>query len=867
MKNENKNKDKTLGKKIRTAFFCWALLPVCALTLIASSVAWFSKPKVETKFNASIVKSYFDADSVIKSNSDGTPNLKDSIFIITKPVHFYNLAYLIDNGIFTEKTTFQLGKPWTRERALTSSSDSLGVSSDSSDSSDPTTAAYYVYQNNTDNEESDVNLTKKQIDMSLYTSYGGIPPIGVSTADPSTEFSHAFMGNGITIANCSVTDHAVLKGKTTYFPHVGLFGTIADGTDVSSFNVLNLTVNVSAQNPGAASSDSSADSSADSSVDSSQTSVDMGLMVGYINQSAAKTVTFEKLGVANGVLSAEATAYSAYSLVGNGTPEGLNTAAGYFDVEIASGNTGVVNFTEILNTIRDPNVADGAAKWKYRTTADYNADGTPKSEDENDWSGTIPNGTDDTLRLGYRRVSNYYADNLFDSYLLKDNDKKPVIYGNNCDRGVCFKGNQVIEGTKENGLGVFTIVTRKEDNEGDNWVNGLGDFILRAITPNNDKNSWFTNFYYTTAEYRDPTALKYATSGTIHDTWLPSLTSTPLSYSEADLEKTCYFYEATFDGGNPDGGTGRYFTRDYFGNANKAAGSENYAAYKYLQDYLADTLVYSGGAPIAPDQEEFGITAKYEALTGEDKGTIKNVSTMKYFFLMNNYQGGNSISRINDYAANSIYFTLKEEANITLYVSNRNTYSNNAYVGIYDDEVIKSNEGKYKNSPVKSPSYAIYLPGSKRAFTYYAEDGTKAEKTAGNYLFAHTFKLPAGPYFMTVPNTTLAVCAIEVQGQQDGNAGNIGSKGFSIDFIGSDETGTETKPGVLVGSEGYVWSQTAFVIQQSTQAWIVLTVRFERIKSISADGIATDTVYARVAAGGDKTYIKPVGASGSVEGE
>lgn len=71
------------------------------------------------------------------------------------------------------------------------------------------------------------------------------------------------MGNGITIANCSVTDHAVLNGKTTYFPHVGLFGTIADGTDVSSFNVLNLTVNVSAQNPGAASSDSSADSASD----------------------------------------------------------------------------------------------------------------------------------------------------------------------------------------------------------------------------------------------------------------------------------------------------------------------------------------------------------------------------------------------------------------------------------------------------------------------------------------------------------------------------------------------------------------------------------------------------------------------------
>jgi len=480
MKNENKNKDKTLGKKIRTAFFCWALLPVCALTLIASSVAWFSKPKVETKFNASIVKSYFDADSVIKSNSDGTPNLKDSIFIITKPVHFYNLAYLIDNGIFTEKTTFQLGKPWTRERALTSSSDSIGVSSDSSD---PTTAAYYVYQNNTDNEELDTNLTKKQIDMSLYTSYGGIPPIGVSTADPSTEFSHAFMGNGITIANCSVTDHAVLNGETTYFPHVGLFGTIADGTDVSSFNVLNLTVNVSAQNPGAASSDSSADSASDSS----QTSVDMGLMVGYINQSAAKTVTFEKLGVANGVLSAETTAYSAYSLVGNGTPEGLNTAAGYFDVEIASGNTGVVNFTEMINTMRNPDIEDTAA------------------------SITINNTT-----TSYQLLDKSYKENVFDPYVLKDSNGTPVIakVGAGGDRGVCFKGQQVIKGTKQNGLGVFTLVTKNVANEGDNWVNQLEDFRVRGF--NGTAAPTYNTFYYLTGEYQDPEGDDYI-SGKIQE--------------------------------------------------------------------------------------------------------------------------------------------------------------------------------------------------------------------------------------------------------------------------------------------------------------------------------------------------------------
>ncbi|MBS5023147.1 MAG: hypothetical protein KH054_08325, partial [Firmicutes bacterium] len=148
--------------------------------------------------------------------------------------------------------------------------------------------------------------------------------------------------------------------------------------------------------------------------------------------------------------------------------------------------------------------------------------------------------------------------------------------------------------------------------------------------------------------------------------------------------------------------------------------------------------------------------------------------------------------------------------------------------------------------------------GSGQTPNCYNEDGSKGTMASGG-IVAHTFKMEAGNYFIASADRSLAVCAIEVQGQQDGNAGNIGSKGFSIDFIGNDETGT------LVGSEGYVWSQTAFVIQQSTEAWIVLTVRFERIKSTSADGIATDTVYARVAAGGDKTYIKPVGAYGSVE--
>lgn len=72
-------------------------------------MAWFARPKIDTSFNASVVKSYFDADSVINIGADG--ELTDCVFIITKPVHLYNLAYLTDKGIFNERTTFQLGKP------------------------------------------------------------------------------------------------------------------------------------------------------------------------------------------------------------------------------------------------------------------------------------------------------------------------------------------------------------------------------------------------------------------------------------------------------------------------------------------------------------------------------------------------------------------------------------------------------------------------------------------------------------------------------------------------------------------------------------------------------------------------------------
>ena len=72
----------------------------------------------------------------------------------------------------------------------------------------------------------------------------------------------------------------------------------------------------------------------------------------------------------------------------------------------------------------------------------------------------------------YKILKNYREGNIFDPYILKNNTTGTEGYGepvggtSGTDGGVSFKGRQVIKGTKDNGLGVFTLVTKDIDTEG-----------------------------------------------------------------------------------------------------------------------------------------------------------------------------------------------------------------------------------------------------------------------------------------------------------------------------------------------------------------------------------------------------------------
>lgn len=261
------NKSKKIGVRGFATILC--LLSGLTATFAYTTLAWLSytNTTVDPSFNGSVVKSYFDEEST-SSVSDGVTTYT---YIITRPVHLYNLAYLTDTGNLTENSTtkfiFQLGKQVNG------------------------TGDYLVYESS-----SSSSLNSSVLDMSTSSAYQEIPPIGTSTYP----FASIFTGNSITISNLVVKD-TVFSNDTTHMTDIGLFGYIGDGVSLKNFNLDKTVVNLAG------------------------TSQNVGIVVGYVNQSSAGTVTVNGIGVRNGTVKGKATFSSGYSLIGNGTERGLAT--------------------------------------------------------------------------------------------------------------------------------------------------------------------------------------------------------------------------------------------------------------------------------------------------------------------------------------------------------------------------------------------------------------------------------------------------------------------------------------------------------------------------------------------------------------
>jgi hypothetical protein len=385
--------------------------------------------------------------------------------------------------------------------------------------------------------------------------------------------------------------------------------------------------------------------------------------------------------------------------------------------------------------------------------------------------------------------------------------------------GLNFQGQRLIKGTEANALGVFNISTFDTATSGSNWQNtptnlyaqdiSFFDKIMNGTTP-----KIADTVLYTTGEYVDTSSASLSTSTSISTT----------------------YYDMGISAGSDI----------YFNNVTSSSGSTWSPLYNQLSTTLHDkngNLITSG--------DNFGVSASYKSYS--DSSTT-NITTFSRYYTINPPASQTISGSSNTYTdeegtsysgciPNTISFKISNQngANITIIAASQSYY--NGYIGIY---------AKGDTSRV-DPKYAYFVPASFISnLSYVTTSGGSA--TTPNYnsniVFAHTFYLPAGEYFIANPGitnssygtSTISIAYISVQGQQGGNSGDPDNTGFQLDFISDDSQ--------VVGATGFVYSNAAFAISvDPAESYVITFVRTD------VNSVATVTAYVST---GTSTNVVPV---------
>lgn len=459
-----------------------------------------------------------------------------------------------------------------------------------------------------------------------------------------------------------------------------------------------------------------------------------------------------------------------------------------------SGDTGIINFTKMYSNI----VGDSSFTSAGDVATGYYYKFNP------------PVGT--TLDPGTAAI---FAKYLRTNQMSGDD----FSYVTNTTNSVDFAGQKIIQdnddssGTSDGvnrGLGVFKLATGNQDNSGaSNFSTGFGDFTV-------SKQTTFTDFYYTTAEYQDSDPLN-GVNGNKGTSNLRYWTSTQGEHLHLGKALPSYTDDYTW---NPF--VERHFnymfhcslsstaTSNYFYNTNSA----------FLQKYFSYKLVGQNGATISPGDSDFGLFVKD---SDTETGVISNISSLDSCLTISaptNYYvpvRDASLDPSEQVPSNCIEFSIASDyANVTVLASSGSGSSN--FVGVYDKSISLNTtynvqptgsnsepaDGK-KYATYRRPSYAMYVPSYNTdrnnfcSFEYDYSTGSTSNyatfpsSNPGSSLFAHTFKLPKGEYYIGAPDSSIKIYYVCAQGQNGkGNYGNQ-SNVFSdtnvidnVDFISTD---------------------------------------------------------------------------------
>ncbi len=202
------------SKKTKIIALMGTLLGASTVSLILSCVAWFSEVDVFKPYDvySSVITSYFDSGSGTETDP----------YIITRPIHYWNLVYLQESnleGFADGHLYFQLGKDMDRDGY----------------------AEFYEYDDNgvlqwVDDSETQERYSK-YLNMNYYQSDKAILPLG-SSIHP---FTGHINGNNLTVKNLYING----DGRAD----IGVFGYCDQKATVDNTYFYNVNIDIKNPNP------------------------------------------------------------------------------------------------------------------------------------------------------------------------------------------------------------------------------------------------------------------------------------------------------------------------------------------------------------------------------------------------------------------------------------------------------------------------------------------------------------------------------------------------------------------------------------------------------------------------------------------
>jgi len=582
----------------------------------------------------------------------------------------------------------------------------------------------------------------------------------------------------------------------------------------------------------------------------------IGCVIGHLDGSATDIYSYDaKLEVNGASTTSTVTDYeSYYGVIGE---TGEHVSGNLNPNKSIKGDVGYLYLDEVYNRIRSSATAkgrNGSSYYYYEPNVyDQGTDATTTStycKTEGSLYQNLIKTTAYTFTPTGTSVSAYDGFSPKSDQSLVSFYQKHIIKGRS-DGGKDTSGNDIPVTYYDNSLGIYSLVTEWDSNYTGNAGNDGDDLLgdgnsIFAIS--NGKNVRSTsgstvtpqrvlyvtnevkdttqhtdvNFYpYDTiagGEYRgDPTPAwprNYGTAGEV---------LTEEDWSVSSKRSRAYLFELKLD--TDSSKVERYFHSTTYG---------------YLTKDLENTLLTAQGTPMTRNNSLFGITLR-QKITNGTKSTESDVSSFNHYWrvtgrrriefcnsdfsgkvswnsvlgkLVNGNDGlGTSVYDENNlgkkyYAFGQIAFSLARACNVTVVFPYMNFQQGGSGHSPYltVNRVDLSIKNPYGGT--RYPYAACPIPNTSEvgSLYYYPQTANSTHTPVawntgsdGNPLFAHTFQLAAGDYFIStnVPGYKLPIAYLAIEGQTGGRLGSQSSYSISqdelkdVDFLTSSPSASD----------------------------------------------------------------------------